>query len=155
MFIKLGSTPHLVSSLERPWIALAIDWGQNLCTELLVLSFLAEQLLAELLEVLWLWRPWLSLSELAVSNIGWRILRRAFINQLFTWSNVRFVCPAIALFSSSVGYGCCQTIILVINGSINVRDVPQCVGRARTSWWKWPVLAELLSFAVSFCLRFD
>lgn len=44
-----------------------------------------------------------SASAPAPSNIGWRIRRRAFMNQLFTWSNVRFVWLAIWRFSSSVG----------------------------------------------------
>jgi hypothetical protein len=55
-----------------------------------------------LLFALW-FCPWLSFKEFAVSNIGWRILRRAFMNQLLTWSKVRFVCDAIERFSSSVG----------------------------------------------------
>ena len=119
-------THHLVSSLERPWIALAIDLGQNRCTELLVFNFFDEQVLAELLDVLWLWIPWLSLREFAVSNIGWSILLLAFMNQLFTWSKVRFVCEAIVRFSSSVGYGCYQSIRHLFNSNINKLMLRMC-----------------------------
>lgn len=44
-------------------------------------------------------------SGFDASNIGWRIRRRALINQLFTCNKERFVFWEIARFSSSVGYG--------------------------------------------------
>ena len=44
-------------------------------------------------------------SGFDASNIGWRIRRRALINQLFTCNRERFVFCEIARFSSSVGYG--------------------------------------------------
>lgn len=46
------------------------------------------------------------MSGVEASSIGCNIRLRALINQLFTCSNVKFVCAAIIFFSSSVGYGC-------------------------------------------------
>ena len=63
----------------------------------------------------WFWRInsksrfFLPSLGLDASNMGWRILRLAFMNQLFTWRSVKFVWDAICLFSSSVGYGCFKT----------------------------------------------
>lgn len=45
-------------------------------------------------------------AVLEASSIGWRIRRRAFMNQLLTCNKVKFVWAAIVRFSSSVGYGC-------------------------------------------------
>lgn len=66
---------------------------------------------------------------LAVSNIGWRILLLALMNQLLTWSIVRFVWLAITFFSSSVGYGC----TICWNNQLLMMCVA-CLGRIPLFW---------------------
>lgn len=104
------------------WMALAIDSGQNLCSEdplleLLelgvelpdtVFNFLLDPLVppAPFLEPLFERFEFSFESELAESNMGCNIRLRALMNQLLTCSKVSEVCAAMARFSSSVGYGC-------------------------------------------------
>lgn len=86
--------------------------GQNRCAACLLLPLpeLLVFLVLELLPCRLLPEPGWSVDEgFEASNIGCRMRRRALMNQLFTCSNVRFVCAAIWRFSSSVGYGCCNT----------------------------------------------
>lgn len=90
----------------------AIVSGQNRCAACLLLPLpeFFVFLVLELLPCRLLPEPGWSVDEgFEASNIGCRMRRRALMNQLFTCSNVRFVCAAIWRFSSSVGYGCCNT----------------------------------------------
>ena len=91
--------------------------GQNRCAACLLLPLpeLLVFLVLELLPCRLFPEPGWSVDEgFEASNIGCRMRRRALMNQLFTCSNVRFVCAAIWRFSSSVGYGCCKTRCLLL-----------------------------------------
>lgn len=86
--------------------------GQNRCAACLLLPLpeFFVFLVLELFPCRLLPEPGWSVDEgFEASNIGCRMRRRALMNQLFTCSNVRFVWAAIWRFSSSVGYGCCNT----------------------------------------------